>query len=129
MHENLETPTIADIVETIDLFSSLGIDNQITELDLSVYNDYSQKIGFNDYNQIDRQTLIKQGARYRELFDAFKSLKGKITGVTFWSYADDHSWLSKPNKIDAPLPFDRNLKAKPAFWGIVDATKLPAMTN
>ena len=124
MHENLDTPTTAEIVETINLFSNLGIDNQITELDLSVYNDYSQKTGFADYSQIDQKFLTKQGKRYRDFFEAFKSLKGKITGVTFWSYADDHSWLSKPQKVDAPLLFDRNLKAKPAFWGIVDAAKL-----
>ncbi len=95
MHENLDTPTTAEIIETINLFSGLGVDNQITELDLSVYQDYSQKTGFADYSQIDQKTLTKQGDRYRDFFAAFKSLKGKITGVTFWSYADNHSWLTK----------------------------------
>ncbi len=127
MHENLETPTKEEIIETINLFSGLKIDNQITELDISVYNDYGAKTGFADYTEIDRKILVKQGYRYRDFFDAFKSLKGKLTGVTFWSHSDDHTWLTKPNKIDAPLLFDRNLKSKPAFWGIIDPSKLPAI--
>jgi endo-1,4-beta-xylanase len=27
--------------------------------------------------------------------------------------------------LDAPLPFDTELQAKPAYWGIVDPTQLP----
>lgn len=127
MHENLETPTKEEIIETINLFSGLKIENQITELDISVYNNYAAETGFADYSEIDQKMLVKQGYRYRDFFDAFKSLKGKITGVTFWSHSDDHTWLTKPNKIDAPLLFDRNLKSKSAFWGIIDPTKLPAI--
>lgn len=129
MHENLETPTKEEIAETINLFSNLNIENQITELDISIYNDYAAKTGFANYREIDEKMLIKQGYRYRDFFDVFKSLKGKITGVTFWSHSDDHTWLTKPNKIDAPLLFDRNLKSKPAFWGIVEPSKLEAIGN
>ena len=127
MHENLETPTKEEIAETINLFSSLEIENQITELDISVYDNYAAETGFADYREIDQKMLVKQGYRYRDFFDVFRSLKGKITSVTFWSHSDDHTWLTKPEKIDAPLLFDRNLKSKPAFWGIIDPTKLPAI--
>jgi endo-1,4-beta-xylanase len=127
MHENIEVASKQTVIDTINLFSNLKIDNQITELDVSVYTDYESKTGFADFQAIDEKLLIKQGYRYRDFFDAFRSLKGKITGVTFWSHSDDHTWLSKPNKIDSPLLFDRNLKSKYAFWGIIDPTKLPAM--
>jgi endo-1,4-beta-xylanase len=127
MHENLVNPSKAEIIETINLFSGLKIENQITELDISVYTDYDAKTGYADYQSIEQKDLIKQGYRYRDFFDAFKALKGKITSVTFWSHSDDHTWLSKPNKVDSPLLFDRNLKSKFAFWGIIDPTKLPAM--
>ncbi len=125
MHENVEVSSKQSVIETINMFSSLKIDNQITELDISIYTDYESKTGFTDFRSIDEKLLIKQGYRYRDLFDAFKSLKGKISSVTFWSHSDDHSWLSKPNKIDSPLLFDRNLKSKHAFWGIIDPKKLP----
>jgi endo-1,4-beta-xylanase len=41
--------------------------------------------------------------------------------------ADDDTWLDgfPVTRTDYPLPFDMNLQAKPAYWGIVDPTKLP----
>lgn len=128
MHENIEFPSKETVIETINLFNGLKIDNQITELDISVYSGPNSS-PYSDYQSIDRKSLIKQGYRYRELFDAFRSLKGKITGVTFWSHSDDHTWLSKPNRIDAPLLFDRSLKSKYAYWGIIDPSKLPTIPN
>ncbi len=125
MHENIEFSSKASIIETINMFSELKIENQITELDISIYTDYASKTGFSDFRMIEDNILLKQGYRYRDFFDAFRSLKGKITNVTFWGHSDDHTWLSKPNKVDSPLLFDRNLKSKYAFWGIVDSEKIP----
>src|SRR5438445_12159483 len=41
--------------------------------------------------------------------------------------ADDDTWLDSfpVSRTDYPLPFDMGLQAKPAYWGIVDKTKLP----
>jgi endo-1,4-beta-xylanase len=41
--------------------------------------------------------------------------------------ADDDTWLDSfpVTRIDYPLPFNMQLQAKPAYWGIVDPTKLP----
>lgn len=52
-----------------------------------------------------------------------------ISNVTFWGMADDHTWLSRwpVVRANAPLPFDTNLKAKPAYCGIVDPSKLAGM--
>ena len=51
----------------------------------------------------------------------------KISAVTLWGMADDDTWLDSfpVNRTDYPLPFDMNLQAKPAYWGIVDPTQLP----
>src|SRR5260370_7603205 len=40
--------------------------------------------------------------------------------------ADDHTWLKSYfiRRLDLPLPFDERLQAKPAYWGIVDASGL-----
>ena len=63
----------------------------------------------------------------REYFDAFRRLKGKLSAVTFWGMADDDTWLDSfpVVRTDYPLPFDHGLQAKPAYWGVVDETKLP----
>jgi len=74
------------------------------------------------------QTLItQQGYLYRDYFKVFRALKGKLDAVTFWGMGDDNTWLdSFPiNRLDLPLPFDTRLQAKPAYWGIVDPSKLP----
>jgi len=47
--------------------------------------------------------------------------------VTMWGMADDDTWLdSYPvSRTDYPLPFNMELQAKPAYWGIVDEKELP----
>lgn len=122
MHINLSRPSTSEIAETVQMFSALGVDNQITELDVSVYDNANQR-----YDASPADLLVKQGYRYKELFDTFRQLKGKISAVTFWGLADDHTWLTKfpVNRQDWPLLFDAQLQAKPAYWGIVDPQRLP----
>lgn len=122
MHNNPNYPTIASIVETINLFAAIpGIDNQITEMDVSIYTNSTQS-----YSTIPNSVLLRQGYRYRDHFDAYRSLAGKISSVTVWGLADDSTWLSTfpVTRLEAPLLFDRELQAKPAYWGIVDPTRL-----
>jgi endo-1,4-beta-xylanase len=121
MHVNIDCPSPADFVETVNMFAALGVDNQVTELDMSLYHTATDS-----YKTIPGEALLRQGLRYRDFFDAFRALRGKITGVTFWGVADDHTWLSRfpVVRLDRPLLFDENLEAKPAFWGIVDPNRL-----
>jgi endo-1,4-beta-xylanase len=121
MHINIDCPSVADFVETVNMFAQLGVDQQITELDMSVYH-----TGADAYTVTHPEALAKQAERYRELFDALRQLKGKITAVTFWGIADDHTWLAHfpKNRDDWPLLFDAHAQPKAAFWGIVDSRRL-----
>lgn len=122
MHSNIDRPSSQAIIETINMFSKLGVDNQITELDMSLYSDPEARI-----LSAPEELLIRQGYRYRDFFQAFRELKGKISSVTFWGIADDHTWLTNhpiPRR-DLPLLFDEHLQAKYAYWGIVDPSRLP----
>ncbi len=100
-------------------------DQQVTELDMSVYNagDTTSNCG----NNIPASVLAEQGWLYKQYFDAFRRLRGKLSAVTFWGMADDDTWLDSfpVDRTDYPLPFDMGLQAKPAYWGIVDPTHLP----
>jgi uncharacterized repeat protein (TIGR01451 family) len=122
MHNNIDYPSADSVIETINMFSDLGLDNQITELDISVYNN-----GRDMYSVVPEEVLIRQGYRYRDFFQAFRQLKGKISAVTLWGQADDHTWLktSPITRLDLPLLFDESLKAKNAYWGVVDPLQLP----
>lgn len=127
-HLSINYPPVSNLVNAVNAISNLGLDNQITEMDMSVYNggDNTSNYGANG-GTIPPSIIAQQGYKYMQFFDAFRNLKGKISGVTLWGLADDNTWLSgfPIARLDAPLPFDTKLQPKPAYWGIVDPTQLP----
>ncbi len=103
----------------IERFASLGLQVQITELDLSVYR-------WGDSSSLaslppDRAEL--QARRYGELFRVFREegVARALAGVTFWGIADDHTWLDHfpvAGRKDRPLLFDERHQPKKAFWAV-----------
>jgi endo-1,4-beta-xylanase len=126
MHVNIDNPTPAAIEETIVKFSDLGLQQHITELDMSVYTNDTDS-----YKEVPQEILVKQGYRYKEIFEVFRRQAANIGSVTFWGMADDHTWLKTfpTTRINLPLLFDEQLQPKPAYWGIVDPSKLPVQTR
>ncbi len=123
-HIGVHGPSVASIIESMKKFSELGLDNLVTELDMSIYA-WNDRRDFGD--DIPEPILQMQANRYRELFDAFKANKDILSGVVFWGIADDHTWLHNypvNGRTDAPLLFDQQLHAKTAFWAVVDPSKL-----
>ncbi|WP_340022817.1 endo-1,4-beta-xylanase [Paenibacillus sp. FSL K6-1096] len=118
-HINLEYPPVESIIESMDKFHTLGLDNQITELDMSlyVYNDLSD-VG----PEVPADILQRQAERYGELFTALRARKELLSGVMFWGIADDHTWLSTfpVARTEAPLLFDKQHQAKPAFRAVTE---------
>jgi len=127
MHNQINYPSVESMVHAIDTVAEKfpGIDQQITELDMSVYNagDTTSNYG----NSIPPSVLAEQGWLYKKYFDAFRHLRGRISAVTLWGMADNDTWLDSfpVTRTDYPLPFNMELQAKPAYWGIVDPTQLP----
>ncbi|MCZ8520854.1 MULTISPECIES: endo-1,4-beta-xylanase [Paenibacillus] len=121
-HIRIDSPSIAQIGASIEMFGKLGLDNQITELDVTVYGNDTDK-----YDPVPQELLVKQGYRYKELMAEFVRLKAYISSVVFWGMADDNTWLKTfpITRTDLPLLFDEQLQAKPAYWGLVDPSKLP----
>jgi endo-1,4-beta-xylanase len=126
MHNAINFPSPAAITNAIETVANAfpDIEQQVTELDMSVYNAGDTKSNFG--NNVPPAILAEQGWLYKQYFDAFKD-SGKISAVTFWGMADDDTWLDgfPVTRTDYPLPFDHGLQAKPAYWGIVDPTRLP----
>jgi endo-1,4-beta-xylanase len=121
-HIDVYGPTIASIIDSMKKFAELGLDNQVTELDMSLYrwNDES------DYgDQIPEHVLKAQADRYGQLFDALKANKEIVSAVVLWGISDDHTWLNgfPVTRTNAPLLFDRQYQAKEAFWAVVDPSK------
>lgn len=124
MHNNVDFPSAEAVLETINLFAALGVDNQITELDDSVYsNSFPGPVIA--YEDIPADRFVRQAFRYRDFFNAFRYLSDKISSVTFWGEADDHTFLTTGGRVDAPLLFDPSLLHKLAYTAIVDPSQLP----
>lgn len=127
MHNAINYPTVESMVHAIDTMHENfpELEQQVTELDVSVYNAGDTVSNYG--NNIPPSVLAEQGWLYKHYFEAFRRLSGKLSAVTFWGMADDDTWLDgfPVTRTDYPLPFDMNLQAKPAYWGIVDPTHLP----
>jgi len=124
-HINLSWPTVADLRNTIRRLASLGVKVQITELDISIYAS-----GADSRKSIDRETLLEQANKYRALFDMFReeAREGNLDMVVVWGLSDIETWLNNypvRGRTDYPLFFGKDLKAKPAYWALVDPSRLP----
>lgn len=116
--------TLANLEAAIDLYASLGLEVQITELDVSVYVpgvEYTADEYYTNETYTDALEA-KQAQRYGELFELLRSKHDVITGVTFWGVADDNTWLSEfsSGRQDFPLLFDAEHEPKQAFHAVMD---------
>jgi len=111
--------TIPELEATIELYASLGLDVQVTELDMSIYVPgvkYTPDM-FYTVETFGDELKQKQAERYAAFFELFRKHAKVITGVTFWGIADDNTWLSEfsSGRKDFPLLFDVNHQPKPAL--------------
>lgn len=123
-HWSLSWPSIQDIQTTIDTFHDMGLDVQITELDIDCYSN-SASMNAIPYSAVaDALT-----ARYAAIFKCLRDNKDKISAVTLWGVADDHTWLdhmiggSYKNDVtrkNYPLLFDANKQKKAAYLSVRD---------
>ncbi|MDT8859659.1 endo-1,4-beta-xylanase [Alkalihalobacillus sp. MEB130] len=124
-HIQIGWPTLDEMTESFNMFTELGLDNQVTELDVSLYG-WPPDNAYETYADIPADDFENQAVRYNQLFELYEELGDDISSVTFWGIADNHTWLDDRAEqfsgvgIDAPFLFDENYRVKPAFWRVID---------
>ena len=110
-HLTMDAPTPEGYRRALWNYGALGIQVQITELDI--------------HNADPSEAYMHRLAlRYQEFFriltEAKKTGKANVTGVTFWCLQDEESWLSGFRKERSyPLLFHKNYKPKEAYEAVL----------
>lgn len=98
-----------NVKSSLEKFISLGVEVSVSELDI--------RAGSNSV--LSEKDAKAQGYLYAQLFDIYRSHADHIGRVTFWGLNDATSWRAAEN----PLAFDKDLQAKPAYYGVIDPAK------
>lgn len=114
-HIDMGYPTLSEYEATIKKYSELGLEINITELDM--HN-----------NQNTPDALKRQAERYGDLFKILVKLDNEgtanITNVTFWGVLDSQTWLTRHRRETSyPLLFDKNGNPKPCYYEIINVLK------
>ncbi|MCT2537034.1 endo-1,4-beta-xylanase [Aquibacillus koreensis] len=122
-HWKLQSPTYDNIRQAIEKYASLGLQIQVTEMDVSFFEEGDKRT---DLLTPPDDLLAVQAERYQMFFEIFREYKEHITSVTYWGGADDYTWLSNfpvRGRKNWPLVFDENHNPKKSFWNIVEFNK------
>lgn len=96
----------ADMAQNFQRFADLGLEIQITELDVRICQSLTDEV------------LEEQGRIYRESFSLCLN-NAQCTAVTLWGISDAYSWI--PTAFEgcgAALLFDNEFNPKPAYFAV-----------
>jgi len=100
----------------MEALSSTGLKVQVTELDVALGS-------WQNVLPADEKNLEDQKQFYKKLVDGtlerVESGKINLDAFTFWGFADNLSWRNDRS----PLLFDKDLVAKPAYYGVIEAAE------
>jgi len=125
-HWAVNEPSRERLDSTLQIFSTLGVSLQITELDISVYpkeHEARARRADDADTAFTEERRKQQEEKYKMCFELFRKYKQVISGVTFWNISDRNSWLDNfpvRGRKDYPLLFDKDLKPKKAFYEVTN---------
>jgi endo-1,4-beta-xylanase len=114
-------PKVADVEVAIDAYAAFGVTQHVTELDIAL----NQNLADTLVTSATSELLNAQAERYRELMTLYMKKRQQVSAVLVWGIGDAFTWLTSwPSKrFEAPLLFDTQLKAKPAYTAMMDVAR------
>lgn len=119
-HWNVTQPNIDHIREAIERYASLGMQLQITELDVSAFDWEDRRT---DLVKPTEEIADLQAERYDQFFRLLREYKEVITSVTFWGVSDAYTWLNDfpvYGRKNWPFVLDEKGEPKDSFWKITN---------
>ena len=110
-HHHLNTMP-ESVEESIVLFSSLGVDITISEMDIMAAKSSDNNLT----NTWGDNAAQLQAQKYAAMFRIFKNHASKVSRVTFWGLDDRTSWRA----TSYPTLLDKDYNLKPAFYAVVN---------
>jgi endo-1,4-beta-xylanase len=140
-HYKMDWPSPAQLDETIEAFSRVGVKVMVTELDMDVLPpatgsqtaevsmNFALQAKLNPYtNGLPAAVQQELAKRYADLFAVFVKHNDVVSRVTFWGVTDGDSWLNGwpvKGRTAYPLLFNREGGPKPAFNAVIQTSKPP----
>ena len=124
-HWSIYGPSEQELRQALDLYSSLGLEVQITEMDVSIYpwEKEQRELRAGESDEFTPELQQKQLEAYQMYFSVFRDYKDVLTSVTFWNLSDQYSWLDfypVTGRKNYPLLFDEDMQRKKAYDKVVD---------
>ncbi len=129
LSRGIDASQVLAAIDEIDALGA-GLEQHVTELDISVYSDPSEcfssgvncQTGYGSAaTDVPDSVYQEQAQLYRDLFDGFKT-RNSVTSVSLWGIRDSTSWLNSfpVSRSNYPLLFDPDGDPKSAFQAISD---------
>ena len=127
-HYHLGSFDMKQLEDSIVAYSNLGLDVQITEFDVDIYDRTSANLtDYKAYADVPQEVLDVQATIYGRAFEIFRKHHDKISNVTFWGVSDANTYMNNNpdygQLTNYPYVFDVFDKPKPAFYMITDFYK------
>jgi endo-1,4-beta-xylanase len=118
MHNQIQFPTPEEVNKAVLKIANRNYLVYFSEWDIS-------------FNLLKNKTVLTQEMKQEQkdlvnaMVKGYRSLPAKYRyGISVWGVGDADSWIRKNfNRIDWPLLYDDNYKAKPAYCGFAEALK------
>lgn len=123
-HVRIDWPSTAEIGAAIDKITAAGYAVKISELDVTVYNDYpAGELEPAPEVEFTPALEAEHAQRYANLFALYREHADDITSVTFWGVSDAHTWLDDEpvaGRTNYPLLWDANHEPKDALDAVLN---------
>ncbi len=129
-HWSIYGPSEDELRAALDMYSSLGLEVQITELDVSIYEWEKERRDRrpDESDEFTPELEQRQIEAYEMFFRVFRDYEAVLTSVTFWNVSDKNTWLDNypvPGRKNYPLLFDENFERKKAYEKVVEFQNQP----